>query len=217
MNNSENFDRIARPYRWFEYLSFGPYLERCRFHFLSALADRRRALIFGDGDGRFTARLLQTNTAIHVEAVDASAAMIRLLEQRVARLGDDASSRLTARKADALQFIPCETYDLVATHFFLDCLSEHQIASLLAGTVPHLAPGAVWVVSEFDIPRSGAPRLLAKVVVTALYRAFRLLTGLRTHRLPGYRPLFERAGFSLVSRKSRLAGLLVSELWRFRG
>ena len=67
-----NFDRIARPYRWLEYLSLGRALERCRFHFLPRLRDCRRALVLGDGDGRFTAKLLDANPSVQVDAVDIS-------------------------------------------------------------------------------------------------------------------------------------------------
>ena len=58
-----NFDLIARPYRWLEYLTFGPALARCRNHFLPQLTDRRAALVLGDGDGRFLARLLAPTPA----------------------------------------------------------------------------------------------------------------------------------------------------------
>ncbi len=65
-----NFDRIARPYRWLEYLSFGPMLERCRFYRIPQLTAARRALVLGDGDGRFLARLLTCNPEVQVDAVD---------------------------------------------------------------------------------------------------------------------------------------------------
>ena len=63
-----DFNRIARPYRWLEYLSFGPLLERCRFHRLPQMVDAKRALVLGDGDGRFLARLLRKNPQIQADA-----------------------------------------------------------------------------------------------------------------------------------------------------
>src|SRR6185437_1080687 len=60
-NDTPKFDRLARVYRWMEWLSFGPYLSRCRRAFLPQLRDARRALVLGDGDGRFTAALLRRN------------------------------------------------------------------------------------------------------------------------------------------------------------
>ncbi len=51
MNPVPNFNRLAQIYRWLEYLSFGPFLWRCRIRFLPDLAHCRRALVLGDGDG----------------------------------------------------------------------------------------------------------------------------------------------------------------------
>src|SRR5437660_724241 len=53
-----NFSFIARPYRFLEHLALGRALERTRLHFLSAVSHQAQALVLGDGDGRFLARLL---------------------------------------------------------------------------------------------------------------------------------------------------------------
>ena len=53
-----NFDRVARLYRWAEYLLLGPLLARTRKHFLPQLTSATHALVLGDGDGRFLAHLL---------------------------------------------------------------------------------------------------------------------------------------------------------------
>ena len=45
-----NFDFVARPYRWLEYLTLGRALEHCRLHYLPSLLKRNRALILGDGE-----------------------------------------------------------------------------------------------------------------------------------------------------------------------
>ena len=210
-----NFDSIARPYRWLEYLTFGPYLERCRFHFLDQLSTRRRALILGDGDGRFTARLLAANPQITIDAVDSSAAMLHLLTERAAQLGPSAAQRLRTIHCDSTG-LPPESghYDLVVTHFFLDCLAEDDLNTLVAQIHPHLAPGANWLVSEFAIPPTQPAAALARIVIATLYRAFRILTGLKTQKLPDYACAFRQSGFSITGRKSFLGGLLVAELWR---
>ena len=206
-----NFDRIARPYRWLEYLSFGPLLERCRFFRLPELTSARRALILGDGDGRFLAHLLAANPALHAEVIDQSPAMLRLLHARVAAI--HALDRLTIHRTDALAFTPTGTYDLIATHFFLDCFSTEDVFTLAQSIRPHLAPNALWLVSEFAIP-SGVAAIPARLLVAALYLAFRLITGLRTSALPDHPAALANAGFNLRNRKSFLAGLLVSELWQ---
>ena len=82
MNSPPNFNRLARIYLWMELACFGPWLWWCRCTFLRELADSRRALVIGDGDGRFTARLLRANPGIQIDAVDSSAAMLHSLLRR---------------------------------------------------------------------------------------------------------------------------------------
>jgi len=210
------FDRVAHLYQAMEYLSFGPALERCRFHFIPALTRCRRALVLGDGDGRFLARLLKAAPHLHGDAVDASPTMLRLLEARVKKTG--ATQRLNTFRSDARCFDPPDAhYDLVATHFFLDCLTEPEADALIARIRCHVAPEARWVVSEFQIPAGGWLRsAMARGIITFLYAAFRLLTGLRVRRIPPWRALLERHGFRRTASPPWLGGLLVSELWELQ-
>jgi len=205
-----NFDRIARSYRWLEYFSFGQALERCRFYRIPQLVSARRALVFGDGDGRFLARLLAANPTLHADVVDQSSAMLRLLQARTAAAG--AGDRICIHQADARAFTPTGTYDLVVTHFFLDCFTTEEVKSLVQRILPHLAPDARLLVSEFAIP-GGLAALPAKSIVASLYAAFRVLTGLQIHMLPDYAATFTHSGLALQDRKPFLAELLISELW----
>jgi trans-aconitate methyltransferase len=124
MSQPPDFNRLARFYRWMELVSFGPWLWWCRCAFLGELGACRYALILGDGDGRFTARLLQANPAVRIDAIDASPAMLKAL---VRRAGQN-RSRVRAQMADARYWLPKSqpdqsledpSYDLVVTHFFL--------------------------------------------------------------------------------------------------
>ncbi len=209
--STPNFDHLAPLYRWMEWFSFGPWLWLCRRAFLPNLTDRRHALVIGDGDGRFTASLLGTNPAVRIHAIDASPAMLRSLERRA---GPHQSS-VTTLATDARIWQPSGpvSYDLVATHFFLDCLTTAEIGSLAASIRPALAPGATWVVSEFAIPPTWFGRLIAQPIVYVLYLAFGWLTGLRIRCLPDHRAALSDSGFTLLEIRPRLCGLLISELW----
>jgi len=213
LSQPANFNRLARVYRWLEWLSFGPTLWRCRCAYLAAMKNRRAALVIGDGDGRFTAKLLQQNPYITVEAVDASEAMLHRLTQRAGHQSD----RVHARLGDARQLplVPGK-FDFVATHFFLDCLTTGEVESLAIRVRETLMPDAVWAVSEFATPGNWFGRLIAKPIVTALYVAFGFLTGLTIRELPEHRNALERAGFVLTRQQKRMWGLLVSELWESR-
>ncbi len=206
------FDRLARPYRWLEYLSFGRSLERCRLRFVPELAGARNALLLGDGDGRFAARLVTVLPLVHVHAVDSSPAMLAALMERCSAAG--AANRVTTETAHlpATLWPGTDCWDLVATHFFLDCLSQQDTEHLVNAVASRACPQTKWILSEFHVPQ-GRMRLPAQAIVTALYSAFRMLTGLRVRHLPDYASVLQNHGFERVRRVPALGGLLTSELW----
>jgi SAM-dependent methyltransferase len=212
--SAPNFNHLAGIYRWLEYLTFGPFLWRCRIHFLPELAHCRRALVLGDGDGRFTAHLLHENSHLEVTAVDGSPRMIQSLQRASARH----ASRLTTEVADLRIWKPADLaeYDLVVTHFFLDCLTSREVRDLAARLAPAIVPNALWLVSEFSIPPTVFGRTVAAPLVWLLYRAFRLITNLRQRSLPDHRAALAERSWSLQSEDKHLKGLLLSQLWRRR-
>jgi len=207
-----NFDAVARPYRWMEYLTFGRALEHARNHFLPQLTDRRNALVLGDGDGRFLARLLTTNPTLQADAVDTSPAMLRQLTRRACTAAPNVQTRLLTHQTNALTFTPTQTCDLIVTHFFLDCLTQSELNLLATNLARYSAPKALWLISDFRIP-TGPMRWPARALVRALYLAFRILTGLRTTTLPNHAAALTAAGFTRIDQRPSLAGLLTTEIW----
>lgn len=212
MSRPPRFDRLARLYQPLEHLTFGPLLARTRTHFLRQLRDCRRALVFGDGDGRFLARLLAQNAGIEADAVDLSPGMLVELKRRCASDAD----RLSLHCTDALHFLPATAPDLVVTHFFLDCLTPAELGQFVPRIAAHLPPGALWLVSEFRIPPRGPARIIARVLVRSLYVAFRILTGLRVTSLPDHAAALGGSGLCRIAHHDRLFGILRSELWSRR-
>lgn len=208
-----DFNLIARPYRWLEYLTLGRALERCRTHYLPQLRDCCRALVLGDGDGRFLAQLLAHNHHLQADAVDTSTTMLRLLRQRSEAATPDAGTRLHIHHSNALTFPLRGPYDLVVTHFFLDCLTQADLNILVARVASALVPGSLWLVSDFRIP-AGAMHLPARILVRGLYFAFRVLAGLRTTQLPDHAIPLAQSGLIRIAHQYSLAGLLTTELWQ---
>jgi cyclopropane fatty-acyl-phospholipid synthase-like methyltransferase len=211
MNRQPNFNRLARCYRWMEQVTFGKALGRCRCAFLDDTLDSGAALALGDGDGRFTARLLDANPTIRVDAVDLSDAMLRQLLHNAGTPRD----RVQTHCADLRAWRPERSdYDLIVTHFVLDCLTTAEVAALAQRLHACSAPEAKWLISEFSAPDGWFGALIARPLIFGLYLGFRILTGLRVARLPEHRAALRQAGFVLREEKAHLRGLLVSELWR---
>ena len=209
--DAPNFDKLARAYRWMEYLSFGPLLWHCRCEYLSRLGHCRKALVIGDGDGRYAAQLLEANPFVHVDAVDASPAMLKALLRRAGKN----AKRVHVDSIDARAWHPSssEPYDLVVTHFFLDCLNTSEVRSLASKIRHAVTPDAMWIVSEFSVPSSLFGQLIARPLVAVLYLAFGLLTGLKVRSLPDHTKALSLSGFSMSTNRLRAIGLLASELW----
>jgi ubiquinone/menaquinone biosynthesis C-methylase UbiE len=208
------FGRLARIYAPLEWLSFGRALARRRQCFLAdpRIARTQRALVLGDGDGRFTAALLDRYPTISVTAVDVSSDMLTQLERRVR--ARTPSAQLELQCADIRSWrVPPANYDLIVSHFFFDCFTTEELESLITRVAPALARDAHWLVSDFAIPSHGLWNPFAKLLVRFLYFAFGLLTGLELTRLPDYESALKSAHFQLSEQESSLGGTLRSELW----
>jgi ubiquinone/menaquinone biosynthesis C-methylase UbiE len=207
-----DFDPVARIYRFAEYLTLGPLLQRTRTHFLPQLPPRHRALLLGDGDGRFLAQLLTHQPNLRALAIDTSATMLHLLRQRC----QPHAHRLQTLQASALSVTPAPDIDLITTHFFLDCLTQPELNTLAHQIATHTAPGTLWLLSDFAIPPTPRLRPFATLYIRALYVAFRILTGLRVTHLPNPQAALASAGFDRIARHELLHGLLYTEIWQHR-
>jgi ubiquinone/menaquinone biosynthesis C-methylase UbiE len=210
-----NADPIARYYQSLEYLCFGRTLEKRRFAFLTETRASRYAVLCGDGDGRFLERLVRINEGVRVDFVESSVKMIERAKTRIAGATRDVRTRVRFYAADIRDFQPSErTYDLIASHFFLDCFTDSEAAVVVARLAGWAAPGARWIISEFRETEGAVGRIWSRSVIRSLYFAFRITTDLRVSQLPNYAALLSNAGFSLRAEQNALAGLLTSTLWQ---
>jgi len=211
-----NCDPIARWYRLFEYLAFGRALENRRLEYLDQAACAGRVLILGDGDGRFTAALLKRNPNTPLDSIDISAGMLARAQQRLRALRIDASN-LCYWKADARVINLAGNYDVIVTHFFLDCFTTDELQRLIPRIASHCSPHAKWLVSEFTLPGPWLRQQAARALIRFMYFFFHIATGLTVTQLPDYRGVMAKNGFHITRSHSALGGLLISELWEFYG
>lgn len=203
-----NCDRIAPFYRWFEYLGFGRELERRRCSLLAEIGSAQRVLVLGDGDGRFLARLADQFPSANIDSIEASAGMQALARNRT-------GARVRHQLGD-VRTVPldCGRYDLIATHFFLDCFDGNECPQIIDRIAGAAAPQAQWLISEFRQAHEGWRWLWTRAWIGSLYFLFRVATGLRTNALVDHHLPLARCGFRLVRQESSRFGLLSSELWQ---
>jgi len=208
-----NFDRIAPHYRWIEMLCAGPLLQRCRTAFLGGIPSPRHALIVGEGNGRFLVSFLRAHPEAQVTCVEASAAMLQLARARLAASGLNARS-VEFLHADILRWTPPRRrFDLLVTHFVLDCFGSDQLAAIIARLADATTPEARWLVADFREPASGFAKWRARAVIRSLYFFFRRVARLSATRLTPPDSLLARHGFVLRERRTWDWGLLHSDLW----
>ncbi len=208
-----NIDRIAGSYRWLEYLAFGRQLERSRDYFLTSVARAKHALVIGDGDGRFTRALLASNPSVTVDSVELSLAMITLAKRRIdaSGLGD----RIRFINSDALNVdLPRRSYDLIVTHFVLDCFSTNDAGALIDHVSKAASSDSLWLITEFAVPSGFWRKVHATLWIRSMYAFFAIATGLEAKRVPDYAPYLLCSGYRLTASNEARWGLISSELWQ---
>ena len=209
-----SFDALAPYYRALEFILAGSLLHRCRTTFLEDAAQARTALLLGEGPGRYLVELLRVNPLVRVTCVDSSARMLTVARQRVWARGLS-NQRVRFVCADWADWSgEGGPFDLVATHFVLDCFRADQLAELVPKVGASVSSSAIWVLSDFREPARGWQRIRARIVLKLAYLFFRSATGLSASQLTPPDPFLEADGFQLVQRRLFHHGLLHADLWR---
>lgn len=208
-----SFDVLAPHYRWMEFVSAGDKLQRCRTAFLGRVSSAKNILILGEGNGRFLAECRRKLPEAKITVVDASVRMLARARKRVEGQGMDCR-QIHFIHADALTWTPPErAFDLIVTHFFLDCFRAEQLEKLTATLARAAAPGANWLLADFQAAPAGFPRYRSQVILWLMYRFFCAVTRLSASTLTPPDAFLEHQGFKLCERRIYDWGLLHSDWW----
>ena len=86
--------------------------------------------------------------------------------------------------ADILEWpLPTREFDLVATHFVLDCFRPEQLEQVVDRLAGAATPDARWLLSDFREPSAGLGKWRARLILEAMYLFFGWTTGLPADRL----------------------------------
>lgn len=195
----------------------GNKLQACRTTFLQEVADRKNVLILGEGNGRFLLNCRRVLASAHITCVDASSRMLRLAQKRLARHGL-CSREIEFMRIDALRWKPCpDSFDLIVTHFFLDCFRADQLEQLIRSVAGGATVNAEWLLADFHIPASGWRCFRARIIHLLMYAFFRAVTRLPAKTLTCPDTFLTANGFVLRSRRLSEWGLLHTDRWAKAG
>jgi len=127
----------------------------------------------------------------------------------------DRSDQVRFLHLDIMSWAPPENhYDLVVTHFLLDCFPKAELADVIKRLASAATPEAVWLLADFRLPDRGFARLRARVWLTAMYQFFRLTARIPATELIDPTSFMQANGFALTRQHLSRNGMLKSELWR---
>lgn len=209
-----SFDRLAPYYEWMEAVLAGQRLQQVRSYWLNKIPDNARILSVGEGHGPFSVACALRHPRSQITCVDASAAMLARAKQRAARAGIT-PDRINWVCTDVFSWKPVEdSFDVIATHFFLDCFPPEKIGPVVAKLAACARPNASWLLSDFTIPAHGLSRWRALAVHKLMYAFFRFATHLPAQRLTPPDDFIRQHGFQLKNRAYFDWGLLHADLWQ---
>jgi ubiquinone/menaquinone biosynthesis C-methylase UbiE len=209
-----SFDRLAPFYRGMEFILAGRKLQRCRLAWMDEVKDCREVLIVGEGPGRFLTECIKKLPKAQILCLDDSAAMLAQARLALQREGQD-SRHVTFVQATLPEWKPPSgKFDLLVTHFFLDCFPPEQLRQVVSQLASGAQPGARWLLADFCEPPRGVARWRAKLILTMAYAFFGLATRLPARRLTEPDRYLEENGMGLKGRRTYEGGLLHSDLWQ---
>ncbi len=190
-----NFDRIAPFYDLLATIVFWGSIKNCQIESLRSNPPRGTVLIMGGGTGWIIPYIFESDEVERLYYIEASRKMIERAQKNcpVAFKG-----KITFIHGDEFS-IPSHKLDAVITNFFLDCLDENRLESVVNTLHKRLIKGGNWYLSDFRIDKRWYYRMWQEPLIGLMYAFFRLTTKLDNMQLADYRLLLDkRCQFALI-------------------
>jgi hypothetical protein len=122
-------------------------------------------------------------------------------------------SRVHFVHENILKWTPRKSYDLLVTHFFLDCFPGRELQAIIAKLASAAEPGAVWLIADFTIPRKRFARAHARLWLRMMYAFFRATAGIAAKELVDPIPYLDGYGFTRASENLSRGSMLRSDVY----
>lgn len=209
----KGFDRLAGSYDLLVRLVYGNSLQQAQSALLPALPQGRDVLLIGGGTGRLLKPLCLEAKPRHILYIDASAVMLQRAQAFVKKEIPSWENKISFLQGTQELLPDAGQFDVVITPFFLDLFSEEAFEAVFDRLALQLKPEGSWYLIDFQEAK-GIFSVPSKILIWAMYRFFRLATGISGDRLIDPTPYFRRNRFSLQAEKLFYQGMVKSQLWK---
>ena len=208
MKKSVDFSVLAPIYDLLGSVVFMGALHKSQVELIQHIPNSEKVLILGGGTGKFLVDLLKANSFKSVTYVDVSPGMISKAKKKLKRLDTGTEVNFIC---GGLEDIPVEKYDLICTHYFLDCFEEGALSSVMLHLKSYMKADGKWHFSDFYLDETSS--FLRKRFVSFLYWFFRISCGLKVRSLADFTKAFKEINFKLEREKYFKKGLLRTAIY----
>jgi len=128
--------------------------------FSNHVGNAQNVLIAGEGNGRFLVECRRKLPSAQITLVERQRPDARRGARPTGTLRTGLARRSICSLADALTWRPeSASHDLVVTHFFLDCFPGYNWSGRDPASPAVPAPGAAWLLADFQVPVRGPAAL----------------------------------------------------------
>ncbi|WP_022823214.1 class I SAM-dependent methyltransferase [Hymenobacter norwichensis] len=206
------FDRVAAFYDPLSRLVYGQALLRAQHHALEAglPPGAPHLLVIGGGTGGVLLEVLRQRPQATVLYLEASPQMLRKAQALLLRRLPAAATQVEFRRGTEASLTSQDAFDGIITFFFLDLFELRRLQQIMARLYATQKPGASWLLADFAPAQTWWQRLL----LAAMYRFFRLTTGISGQTLPPFREELTRLGLRAEQKQYFFGGMIEASVWR---
>lgn len=211
----KNFDGVASSYLFLETITFGNQLQKCRTSMISHLTNSKRALVLGEGNGRFLEAFCKANPLAEILVIDESPRMLDLAKRRIANANPPINNQIEFRCANVFEILPLSgTFDLIVCNFFLDCFTSSEIGHLMGLFRQMLFGEGLLVVGDFRKPHSIFGKIIGEFILKFMHVFFQKTAGISATELTDLHAILLERSFQKAVEKKLFFGFLNSSIWK---
>ncbi|NQZ59583.1 MAG: class I SAM-dependent methyltransferase [Lentisphaeraceae bacterium] len=206
--NKCDFSRLAAIYDLLGDIAFVGALRRSQNCFLKILPHSKRVLIIGGGSGRFLVDLLKSHEFDFVDYVDISPGMIEQAKKNVGRQLPHLKSKVNFT-CGSVESVRGQTYDLICTHYILDCFAGDELKEVMNLLHDSLGNGGHWLFADFM-----GDNYIKECLIAFLYQFFKFTVSLKPHKLGDFVVEFRKLNLEICEEKYFVNRLIRAALYK---